>query len=478
MKGKIMNKFKYIVCLIGVFVLTSCNDWLDVEPETSVDEKKLFSTEQGFKDAMAGVYADMASSSLYGQTLSFGFLDIIAQQYDYETVNNSYGNYYRLADYDYEYSANKSRITGIWNNMYSVIAEVNNILRWIDKNGSVLNESTRSQIKGQCYVTRAYLHFDLLRLFAPDVKLSPSELAIPYVTTFGVEATERSTVSQVITKVKNDIESAKAELQNDPIMDVVPFEISDKLLEADRYIAVANYYAAEALLARVLLTEGNYKDAETAAQNVIDSEKFRLVNAETSFNVPTEQLDLLLNDEQIFALRNKAIFDYSESLHLGKSEDGVVSGAALPLTSDISAIYDAINDDVRLANWVQASNSYMLKYAKEIEKFYPKQVLIKLSEMYLIVAEAQMRQGNANALETLNVMRRSRITNVNLSDKGAITEDELIEEMRREFLGEGQMFFQYKRLNVPIRNILKEVPASNTVFVLPIPEGEIEYGKY
>lgn len=473
-----MNKFEYIVCLIGVFVLTSCNEWLDVEPETSVDEKKLFSTEQGFKDAMAGVYADMASSSLYGQTLSFGFLDIIAQQYDYETVNNSYGNYYRLADYDYEYSANKSRITGIWNNMYRVIAEINNILRWIDKNGSVLNESTRAQIKGQCHAARAYLHFDLLRLFAPDVKLSPDEPAIPYVTAFGVEATERSTVSQVITKVKDDIELAKAELQNDPIMDVVPFEIPDKLLEADRYIAVANYYAAEALRARVLLAEGNYRDAETAAQNVIDSEKFRLVDAEAGFNVPTEELDLLLNDEQIFALRNKAIFDYSESLHLGKSEDGVVSGAALPLTSDISAIYDAINDDVRLANWVQASNNYMLKYAKEIEKFYPKQVLVKLSEMYLIVAEAQMRQGNPDALETLNVMRRSRITNANLSDKGAITEDELIEEMRREFLGEGQMFFQYKRLNVPVRNILREVPASNAVFVLPIPEGEMEYGKY
>ena len=478
MKGKIMNKFKYIVYLIAMLVFTSCNDWLDVEPETSVDEKKLFSTEQGFKDAMAGVYADMASSSLYGQTLSFGFLDIIAQQYDYEVVNNSYGDYYRLADYDYDYSANKNRITSIWNNMYGVVAEINNILRWIDKNGSVLSESTRAQIKGQCHVTRAYLHFDLLRLFASDVKLSPNELAIPYVTTFGVEATDRSTVSEVISKVKKDIESAKAELQNDPIMNVIPFEISDKLLEADRYIAVANYYAAEALLARVLLAEGNYKDAETAAQNVIDAGKFRLVDAEASFNVPTEQLDLLFNDEQIFALRNKAIFDYSENLHLGKSEDGVVSGAALPLTSDIGSIYDAINDDVRLANWIQASNSYMMKYAKEIEKFYPKQVLIKLSEMYLIVAEAQMRQGNANALETLNIMRRSRITNQNLSDKGEISEDELIEEMRREFLGEGQMFFQYKRLNVPVRNILKEVPASNAIFVLPIPEGEIEYGKY
>ena len=49
--------------------------------------------------------------------------------------------------------------------------------------------------------------------------------------------------------------------------------------------------------------------------------------------------------------------------------------------------------------------------------------------------------------------------------------------MRREFLGEGQMFFQYKRLNTNILNVLNEVPASNEVFVLPLPEGEIEYGK-
>ena len=478
MMVKIMNKLKYIAYFIGMIVLTSCNDWLDVEPETSVDEKKLFSTEQGFKDAMAGVYADMASSSLYGQTLSFGFLDIIAQQYDYETVNNSYGDYYRLADYDYEYSPNKNRITSIWNNMYSVIAEINNILRWIEKNGSVMSETTRQQIEGQCYATRAYLHFDLLRLFAPDVKLAPSEKAIPYVTTFGVVATDRSTVAQVVEKVKGDISKAKECLKKGGIIDVVPFEISDKLLEADRYIAVANYYAAEALLARVLLAEGKYADAQTTAQGVIDSGKFQLVNADASFNVPTESLDLLLNDEQIFALRNKSIFDYSENLHLGKSENGVTSGAALPLTSDISAIYDSNNDDVRLANWIQASTSYLMKYNKKIEKFYPKQVLIKLSEMYLIVAECQMRSENPDALETLNTMRRSRITNVNSSDKSTITEDELVEEMRREFLGEGQMFFQYKRLNTPIRNILKEVPANNTIFVLPIPEGEIEYGKY
>lgn len=52
------------------------------------------------------------------------------------------------------------------------------------------------------------------------------------------------------------------------------------MLEADRYTAVANYYAAEALLARILLDEGKYEDAKTTALDVINSGKFHLVDAE------------------------------------------------------------------------------------------------------------------------------------------------------------------------------------------------------
>ena len=474
-----MNKYiKTFAVLLCTALLSSCSDWLDVEPETSVDESKLFSTEQGFRDAMAGVYAEMASSSLYGKNMTFGFLDVLAQQYDYETVNNAYSAYYRIADYEYDRSNIKSQISSIWNNMYATIAEVNNILRWIDKNGGVLTEHNRKQIKGQCLIVRAYLHFDLLRLFAPDVKVGPNEKAIPYVTTFGVTPTERKTVAQIIELVKQDIEQAKVELKDeDAIFDVVPYEITDKLLETDRYIAVANYYAADALLARVLLDEGKYDEAAQAAGRVIASGKFRLVDTEASFNVPAEQIDLLFNDEQVFALRNKAIFDYSEDIHLGKRTETTSQGAALPLTTDITGIYDGINDDVRLANWVQNSTGYMVKYCKEITRFYPKQVLLTLGEMYLIQAEAQMRSGSGDALETLNTLRRSRILNASLADKGEINEDVLIGEMRREYLGAGQMFFQYKRLNTAVRNVLHEVPAGNAIFVFPIPDAEEEYGK-
>ena len=67
-----MKLIRYIVTGVFALLMSSCNDWLKVEPETSVDEEKLFSTEQGFKDALAGVYADMSSASLYGQELTFG----------------------------------------------------------------------------------------------------------------------------------------------------------------------------------------------------------------------------------------------------------------------------------------------------------------------------------------------------------------------------------------------------------------------
>lgn len=80
---------------------------------------------------------------------------------------------------------------------------------------------------------------------------------------------------------QKDIEAAKSELKEwDPIINVIPYQIADKMLEADRYTAVANYYAAEALLARILLDEGKYEDAKTTALDVINSGKFHLVDAE------------------------------------------------------------------------------------------------------------------------------------------------------------------------------------------------------
>ena len=473
-----MRLSKYIFTVFFMLVITSCNDWLKVEPETSVDEEKLFSTEQGFKDALAGVYADMASPNLYGQELTFGLLDVFGQVYDYETMETVYHQYHYAKDYQYDNNGVKSQITSIWNKMYAVIAETNNILLWLDKKGSAMPAATVRQIKGECLTVRAYLHYDLLRMFAPDVKRDPKAVAIPYVETFGVKSTPAISVQAVIDKIKADLNAAKVEMENDPIKNAVPYEIVNKT-DADRYVARANYYSAEALLARVLLDEGKYGESLKTAQNVIQSGKFRLLDINSSINVQQDSLDILFNDEHIFSLRNKEILTSARKLHLGIVTQTTSSGAALPLTTDINDLFDNNNDDVRFSTWVKPQSKYLVKYTnEEIKRFYPKQVLIKLSEMYLIAAECKMHLGQSDALEMLNVLRRSRIPNAATTDKTSISQDVLISEMRREFIGEGQLFYEYKRLNSPILNILIQIEPKNSVFVFPLPEAEKEYGIY
>ena len=56
--------------------------------------------------------------------------------------------------------------------------------------------------------------------------------------------------------------------------------------------------------------------------------------------------------------------------------------------------------------------------------------------------------------------------------------DELVKEVRKETYAEGQLFYLYKRLN---RGILQEngatTPPSDKLFVLPLPNDELEYGQ-
>ena len=43
--------------LLGCAVLSqSCTSWLDITPEAQVNDKKIFSTPQGFKDVLNGIY--------------------------------------------------------------------------------------------------------------------------------------------------------------------------------------------------------------------------------------------------------------------------------------------------------------------------------------------------------------------------------------------------------------------------------------
>ena len=88
MKPSNLYTLLYSTCRIGVCTLvvclsTACSDWFDTSPKTDLTAEKLFSTEAGFESALTGIYLSMVDGGAYGDNMSFGLLDQLAQQYDY-----------------------------------------------------------------------------------------------------------------------------------------------------------------------------------------------------------------------------------------------------------------------------------------------------------------------------------------------------------------------------------------------------------
>ena len=471
-----MKRILYI--FIGLlFSLTSCNDWLDVELDNKVDDDKLFNTAEGFKEALAGVYSSMSKSSMYGGRLTMEYVDVLAQYY------NSNSTYEYWEDYDYENSGCRSIISGMWNNLYSCISQANCILEWADKNAGVLSESDRNQIRGEALALRAFLHFDLYRLFAPDVKWAQNAEGIPYNKEFGVSLPPMYSTKEVVQLVINDLLEAEKCLQNDPIQNVVPYmirtstsagDVVDKAAkdEMDKYVARMNLYSVKAMLARAYQARGEYVAAVSKAKEVIDSGKFRLLEA-TSIDQSENMVDLLFSDEHIFSPRNKELSTYTKSIF--KETSGGTT--ALRMEGSYN-LYDGNQDDFRYSKWYVDFD--FIKYVPDSNSIFTTKVpLIKLSEMYLLIAECTYDTDPDEARRYVNMLRRHRIRG---NQEGAgdwmyLSREDIFKEMRREYIGEGQMWFAHKRNRLNLSGGLTgTIEASDDIFVFPLPDAEIESG--
>ena len=83
---------------------TSCS-WLDITPADTVVEEELFGEAEGFHNAINGLYNSMSDSELYGRELSYGFVEVLSQNYvdgakSYIKGISTYSSYYPLFKFD------------------------------------------------------------------------------------------------------------------------------------------------------------------------------------------------------------------------------------------------------------------------------------------------------------------------------------------------------------------------------------------
>lgn len=478
---RILHKLKLLIVTVLLGSISACNSWLDVDLVNRVEEQDLFSKPEGFQKALAGVYSQMASTSMYGYQLTYGHLDVMGQLYDYNRLPTDWDY---LKDLNYPNSSVRS-ITGTWwNQLYSAIEALNNILHWCDKNASVLTKEELNQVKGEALGLRSYLFFDLIRLFAPDIKVNPSAKRIPYNTRFGVKLPPLYTTQELFDLVLNDLKTAEECLKKDPITDVKVYEMRDQATpyrnSADKYVARMNVYAVKALMARMYLDKKDFIKAREKAGEVIASGCFSMLKREEITTTTNPALkDMLFSDEHIFSLRNKNIPAFAQSVCI--TANSQTQDVSLPLTLTYMDNYDIPSKDVRWMEWFAQGDLSVRLVKYYIHKdnatnYFPKIPMIRLSEMYTILSETYLEEDVDKAMEYMDTVRISRIGN-----EGKLTtfsENDFIQEMRREFAGEGQLFFMYKRRNHDILRVgvANNIPAGEKAFVLLIPDAEIENG--
>ena len=181
-----MKIYLQIILLFSLLSLGSCKDWLDLQPEGQATSDELFTTGDGYRSVLAGIYQAMASKNLYGVELQFGIVDCMSRQYTWNWNYNEQGpDMYKIArEFDYYNSSLRPTIDNIWKDGFNVVANANNLIQNLDGASPDLfagGEPERRMILGEAYACRALMHFDLLRLFAPAPVHDEGEQRVPYV---------------------------------------------------------------------------------------------------------------------------------------------------------------------------------------------------------------------------------------------------------------------------------------------------------
>lgn len=467
-------------------MMVSCDSWLEVKPYDKISEGELQKSEEGYQKMLNGIYIDLNSDALYGQSLSVEMIEVMGGAYAIGTDNSVWGNYKDLSNYQYGTEYWRNRLDQTWNKAYALILNCNKILENIDQNQDLFTGGNYYAVKGEALALRAMLHFDMLRLFGPVYAKDSDKKAIPYYNKQTNSPEPILTAKEVAEKVVADLEEARILLANDPVKTegTLMSGSQDGTSNFMRYRALRlNYYAVEALLARVNLYMGNKTEAFKYATDVIktaDQGIFPFVDKSLVIGSPADP-DRIFSSEVLFALTNtsrskihKNFYDPSRlPNYVFRMDDNLMSN----IVYGGAATTGGYQDDYRYrANWIATgSNRYFYKYSDMVANGSIQNTMIpmiRLGEMFLIAAESQS-DNLANGVQYVNALRRNR----GVANLQTLTSDLLKYEYIRELYGEGQLFYLYKRLNSDIitsSNANKNPKASDLIFVVPLPDSETE----
>ena len=449
---KAINIFVTVLIFLG---LSACGeDFLDVKPSNSGDASSSIQTPEDARVIMNGLLSKMRSSAYYGRNFIMyanakgGDLTIYSQGRGLDGL------------YSFNHSVTTGSYSGFWDHIYHCILQANSILSSIQKLEAEGIVADFDDIKGQALTARALMYFDLVRLYGEPFTEDKSAWGVPNITE-PLDASSqplRATVEENYQQILSDLQTAAP---------LISKSITNGYL---------NYYANMALQAKVNLYMGNHPQALAAAEEIINSGEYELYTNEEWVDSWTRQY----GSESIFELAilptEGDLGTSSLGFYLRRKAHGSSSAAGWFMASDYFLdrlgedpsdvrwgvmSYDEVSEDHLGASYKYSGSVDLVGDGKSTGTAVNIKV-IRLSEIYLIAAEAALESDKALAAEYLNAIRQ-RSPGLEPATENTISIDMILDERSKELFTEGHRFFDMMRLNKPItyNDDLADVPVAH-----------------
>ena len=495
MKKYIFKISILIMATLGIISISSCEKQLEISPRQSIEASTALSSREAVEASITAIYARLKNARQYGR-------DLITHPEalsDNGFATNKSGRLLAEAQNNTPTQTTNSFTTTIWTNSYAAINQINLTLESIPglKLTPALTQLERDRWEGELYFLRAIYYFDLVRVYAyiPGAVVSALDKGGVVISAIGLSTANgaltfkpsRAPLEDVYKLINDDLVLANAKLLNPG-------------LGASR----ANKAAAQGLLARINLYNRNYNEAKRWSDSCINITSSRLTtpanyvaqwradtHIESLFQVRFASSAENIGVNESLQTSFTTLITVGNTVSTGGFGDLVPSLTLLPdlgitlagpnTTTNfaLNAVIASRSTDVR--NLVYEVGTTGRGPAKvECTKYLGKSgflnldnvPVIRVSEIYLIRAEAQATAGSsvfnlANALSDLKTIKSRRYTDYtgsaqettdNISTQAVLFE-EIFRQRRIELAFEGHRFFDLKRLG---RDLVK-APHYNTV---------------
>jgi hypothetical protein len=453
--------------------LAGCKDALQIEPQQSINADEAYNTSQKVSAAVVGAYARLDDPRLYGTDLIL-VPELMASN-GYISWAGTFQNYRQISLHTQISTLSNSQ--GIWTQAYNAINQCNLILNALP---AVTDAGQRKQFEGEAHYIRGIMYFELVRLFAQQYQAGGTNTQpgvpiniVPITTTEQADVKlPRASVEEVYTQILTDLRTASTMLPT-------------------QNVTRASKYSAEAMLARVYLQQGNY----TAANDVITNSGASLIGSVAAVfanrNSAESLFEIQQNDQNNAGTSNDGLATYFAGYSPNGDQTVLYGRGDVFIAGAFANQYGYGSGDVRGTDSLSAITTKKLIYLSDGNsrrnrlrtlkwRTYGQNIpIVRLAEMYLIRAEANVRDGNtALATADVNAVR----TRSGATALATATLADVLRERQLELAFEGFRIHDLHRVNgivIPAVAATTDTPASPAVyasdprFILPIPQREI-----